>query len=62
MKMKRTYTVVEMAGYEGETERRDKFKTANEADKWMRSFYDNDEIDALHVMIRTDFADGTTEY
>lgn len=59
--MNRVYTVVENAGYERETDILS-FPTFREASAFTRKQYDHDEIDTLHVMIRTDFEDGTQEY
>ena len=60
-RLNRQYTVVENAGYVGEA---DVFEclTRAEAIAFIRGQYDRDEIESLHVAIRTDFADGSSEY
>jgi hypothetical protein len=54
---KRTYTVVENAGY---TDERDvaSFKTLQAADNWLMKQYGAEEVEQLHVMIARDSADG----
>jgi hypothetical protein len=55
-----TYTVVENAGYEGETERKGGFKTLMAADAWLTKHYEPDEVEELHVLIRRDCGDERT--
>ena len=57
----RRYTVVENAGYEGETDV-ETFSSRSQAIDYMREMYSEDEIEDLHVAIRTDYSDGTGEY
>jgi hypothetical protein len=58
----KTYTVVENAGYEGERVVREGIKHLAEALAWMTNKYSDDEIEALHVLVRKEYADGTSEY
>jgi hypothetical protein len=50
------YTVVENAGYEGERDIRS-FSNLIRADAFVRRWYDEDEIETLHVAIRKDCGD-----
>jgi len=50
------YTVVENAGYEGERDIRT-FASLITADRWMAGWYEPDEIETLHVLIRRDCGD-----
>ena len=59
--MKRTFVVVENAGYVGETDTL-AFPTIRAALKHISECYAEGEADELHVAIRTDFEDGTSEY
>lgn len=56
------YTVVELAGYEGENERRTAFSTSEAAWKWAERTYRTGEIEDLHVQVRRDSADGQRTY
>lgn len=57
-----TYTVVENAGYVGECDIQDGFKTEREAWDYLRAHYDSDEIETLHVDVRADRSDGAKTY
>jgi hypothetical protein len=50
------YTVVENAGYEGERDIRT-FASLIAVDRWMAGWYEPDEIETLHVLIRRDCGD-----
>lgn len=55
-----TYTVVENAGYIGETDRKGGFLRLTEAYKWIERHYEPDEIEELHVTVRRDCGDERT--
>lgn len=57
----RKYTVVENAGHEGETDI-ETFASRSQAFRYMLEIYSEDELEELHVAIRTDYSDGTSEY
>lgn len=59
--MSDAYTVVELAGYVGENDRRS-FPTYREACAWMAKHYGADEREELHVDIRLDTAAGEQTY
>jgi hypothetical protein len=48
------YTVVELAGYDGENDRQSGFKTAYDAWEWAEKHYSPHELDRLHVDVRMD--------
>ena len=47
------FTVVELAGYEGENDRRS-FKTEEKAWNWAKRQYLHGELESLHVQVRLD--------
>lgn len=55
-----TFTVVENAGYENETDVKGGFDCSRAAWDWARNHYDQDEMDELHVEVRCDNEDGET--
>jgi hypothetical protein len=57
-----TYAVVENAGYVGECDIRTGLLTYMEASDYMHSYYDQDEIEGLHVDIALDMPDGHRTY
>jgi hypothetical protein len=57
----RVYTVVEKAGYEGEQDITS-FANRREAYAFIKGHYEADEVEELHVMVRTDFENGESEY
>jgi len=54
------YTVVELAGHEGENERRTCFSTAEAAWRWAERNYAKAELERLHVQVRRDSRDEQT--
>lgn len=59
--MKRKFTVVENAGYIGETDITS-FPTLREAIDWLDRHYEPDELETLHVQIACDLPDGSRTY
>jgi hypothetical protein len=57
----RTFTVVENAGYERETDVRS-FESYSAAIKFRDNYYVEDEVESLHVEIACDLPDGTRTY
>lgn len=55
-----TYTVVENAGYVGEHDRRDGFKTSEAAWRWAQRQYGLGELNRLNVEVRRDLGDEKT--
>lgn len=60
MTMPKQYTVVENAGYEGEQDILS-FPRLREALDYIKSHYDHDEVDSLHVQIAV-HRDGERTY
>jgi hypothetical protein len=61
MTMKRKFTVVEKAGYIGETDITS-FPTLREAIGWRDRHYEPDELETLHAQIACDLPDGSRTY
>lgn len=59
--MRKQYTVVENAGYEGENDRLS-FDKFDDAIKWRDRHYEQDELESLHVQIALDLPDGSRTY
>ena len=57
---KRSFTVVENSGYEGERDVRFGFSTSGAAWKWAYRHYSFDELDDMHVRVACDTPDGRT--
>lgn len=59
-----SFTVVELAGYVGENDRKGGFASSAEAWRWAERKYPDAEErrEVLHVDVRLDYADGERTY